>query len=155
MGVLIVLLLVALGGCAEVSYQAYSGSPKPEAELAIVRMWTPTTTNVFTSPGLLMQEIDGRPAGDVGRTSHAYLLPGEHEFEVAFIQVRAYNLLCGAVCNAIFNKPRKFKATVEAGHTYLLKYVNDEQGTLVLDDKGTEYDPRCLRAREFRDVKTC
>jgi hypothetical protein len=149
------LLLVLLGGCAEVSYQGYSGSPRPDAELAIVRMWTPTTTNVFTSPGLLMKSIDGRPAGDVGRTSHAYLLPGEHEFEVGFIQVRAHNLLCGAICDAMFNKPRTFKATVEAGRTYVLKYVNDEQATVVLDDKGTDYDPRCLKAREFREAKSC
>jgi hypothetical protein len=148
-----VLLVVLLGGCAEISYQGYAGSPKSDSELAIVRLWTPTTTNVFTSPGLLMKEIDGRPAGDVGRTSHAYLLPGEHEFQVGFIQVKAYNLLCGALCDAMFNKPRTFKATVEAGRTYLLKYVNDEQGTVVLEDKGPNYDPRCLKAREFRDAK--
>ena len=59
------LIVVFLAGCAEVSYQSYSGTPKPDSEVAIVRLWTPTTTNVFTSPGLLMKEIDGRPAGDV------------------------------------------------------------------------------------------
>jgi len=151
--VLTVALLALLAGCAEISYQGYSGTPRPDSELAIVRLWTPTTTNVFSSPGLLMKEIDGHAAGEVGRTSHAYLLPGDHEFQVGFIQVRAYNLLCGALCDAIFNKPRTFKATVEAGHTYLLKYVDDEKGTVVLEDKGTKYDPRCLKAREFREAK--
>lgn len=145
MRIVTLLLLVLLGGCAEVSYQAYSGNPRPYSELAIVRKWTPTTTNVFTSPGLPMKSIDGRPAGDVGRTSHAHLLPGEHEL----------NLLCGALCDAMFDKPRTFKTSVEAGRTYLLKYVDDEKGTVVLEDKGTNYDPRCLKAREFRDVKTC
>lgn len=140
------LLLVA---CAEVPYQGYSGAPRPEAEVATVRLWTPTTTNVFSSPGLLMQKIDGLPAGDVGRASHAYLLPGEHEFEVGFIQVRAYNLLCGALCDSIFNKPRTFRAKVEAGRTYLLRYVNDEKATVVLDDKGSSYDKSCLKAREY------
>ena len=146
------LIVVFLAGCAEVSYQSYSGTPKPDSEVATVRLWTPTTTNVFTSPGLLMKEIDGRPAGDVGRASHAYLLPGEHEFQVTFIQVKAYNLLCGALCDSIFNKPRTFKARVEAGRTYVLKYVDDEKGTVVLEDKGTSYDPRCLRAREYKEA---
>lgn len=148
-----VLLVLVLAGCAEISYQGYSGTPKPDSDVAIVRLWTPSTTNVFTSPGLIVNEIDGRPAGDVGRTSHAYLLPGEHEFQVRFIQVKAYHLLCGALCNAIFNKPRTFKATVEAGQIYLLKYINDEKGTVVLEDKGPDYDRRCLKAREFKDAQ--
>ena len=55
---------------------------------------------------------------------------------LTFIQVKAYNLLCGALCDSIFNKPRTFKARVEAGRTYVLKYVDDEKGTVVLEDKG-------------------
>jgi hypothetical protein len=143
------LALLLLAGCAEVPYQGYAGAPKPETDVATVRLWTPTTTNVFSSPGLIMRQIDGLPAGDVGRASHAYLLPGEHEFEVGFIQVKAYNLLCGALCDSIFNKPRTFRAKVEAGKTYLLKYVNDDQGTVVLEDKGANYDKTCLKAREY------
>ena len=114
-----------------------------------------TTTNVFTSPGLVVQEIDGQPAGDFGRTSHAYLLPGDHQFQVKFIQVKAYNLLCGAICDSIFNKPRRFNATVEANRIYLLTYVNDENGTVVLEEKGANYDRRCLLAREFQKASNC
>ncbi len=143
------LLTLSLVACAEVPYQGYSGAPKPETEVAVVRLWTPTTTDVFTSPGLIMRQIDGSAAGDVGRASHAYLLPGEHEFEVSFIQIKAYNLLCGALCDAIFNKPRTFLASVEAGRIYLLKYVNDDKGTVVLEDKGSNYDKSCLKAREY------
>jgi hypothetical protein len=97
-----------------------------------------------------MRQIDGAPAGDVGRASHAYLLPGEHEFEVAYIQIRAYNLLCGALCDAIFNKPKTFRAAVEAGKVYLLKYVDDAAGTVVLEDKGSGYDRSCLLARDWK-----
>src|SRR5262249_42698032 len=143
---LFTLLLVA---CAEVPYQGYSGALRPETEVAIVRLWTPTTTSLFTSPGLIMRQIDGLPAGDVGRASHAYLLPGEHEFEVGFIQIKAHNLLCGALCDSIFNKPRTFRASVQAGRVYLLKYVNDDKGTVVLEEKGLNYDKSCLKAREY------
>jgi hypothetical protein len=146
----IVLAALLLAGCAVSDYQGYSGAPKPDSEVAIVRLWTPTTTDIFTSPGLLAREIDGKPAGDVGRASHAYLLPGEHEFQVGFIQVKAHNLLCGALCDSIFNKPATFKATVQAGRTYFLKYVNDEKGTVILEDKGTGYDKRCLNPREYK-----
>jgi hypothetical protein len=148
----VLILVVLVAACAEVPYQGYSGAPKPDSEVAVVRLWTPTTTNVFSSPGLLMSKIDGQPAGDVGRASHAYLLPGEHEFQVGFIQVKAYNLLCGQLCDSIFNKPATFKANVEAGKTYLLKYVNDTKGTVVLEDKGSNYDPHCLKAREFKSA---
>jgi len=143
---LFTLLLVA---CAEVAYQGYAGTLKPETEVAIVRLWTPSTTSLFTSPGLRVGRIDGLPAGDAGTTSHAYLLPGEHEFEVSFIQIKAYNLLCGALCDAIFNKPRTFRASVQPGRVYLLKYVNDDKGTVVLEDKGSNYDKSCLKAREY------
>ena len=148
---LLVLVALLFSGCAEITYQNYPGA-KSEAEVSIVRLWTPTTTNVFTSPGLLVLKIDGIDAGSNGRTSHAYLTPGEHEFEVKYIQVKAYNLLCGMLCDAIFNKPKIFKATTRAGGVYTLRYVNDKDGTIVLDDRGASYDRRCLRAREFRDV---
>jgi hypothetical protein len=43
-----ILLPVFLVACAEVPYQGYPGAPKPETEVAVVRLWTPTTTNIFT-----------------------------------------------------------------------------------------------------------
>ncbi len=147
---LVVFAAIILSACAETQYQAYQGNPKPENDVAIVRLWTPTTSNVFSSPGLLVKEIDGKPAGDVGRAAYAYLLPGEHEVLVAFIQVKGYNLLCGALCDAIFNKPRAFKASVEPGKIYLLKYINDDKGTVVLEDKGAAYPRNCLLAREWK-----
>jgi hypothetical protein len=115
----LLLVTVLFAGCAEVPYQGYVGGAKPETEVATVRLWTPTTTNVFTSPGLIMQKIDGIQAGDVGRASHAYLLPGEHEFEVGFIQVKTSNLLCGALCNSIFtNQPLSRPWSNREGSTF-------------------------------------
>jgi hypothetical protein len=145
-----IALIFALTGCAVTQYQGYAGSAKPDIEVAIVRLWTPTQTNLFTSPGLLMQRIDGNEAGDVGRASHAYLLPGEHEFQVGFIQVKAYNLLCGAICDAIFNKPAEFKSVVAAGKIYVLKYVNDARGTVILEEQSDNFDRTCLNPREYK-----
>ncbi|WP_220811787.1 hypothetical protein [Pseudomonas paralcaligenes] len=153
----IALLLAGLilSGCAEVTYQQYSGAPRSNAEISTVRLWTPTTTSVFKSPGLLVEKINGIEPGPFGRVSHAYLEPGEHEFQVKYMQIKSYNLLCGALCDAIFNKPATFKASTLPGHTYTLKYINDNQGTVTLEDKGTEYDPRCLEVREFANGKNC
>src|SRR5213593_3525981 len=100
----IVTAMVILAGCAEISFQQYAGTPKPDAEVSIVRLWTPTTRSIFVSPGLIAEKIDGVEAGSVGRTSHAYLLPGEHEFQVRFI-----------------NKPKIVKATTLPGHAYTLR----------------------------------
>ena len=151
----IVTTMVILAGCAEISFQQYPGAPKPDAEGSIVRLWTPTPKNIFVAPGLIVEKIDGAEARSVGRTSHAYLLPGDHEFQVRFIQVKSYHLACGALCNAIFNKPKIVKATTSAGHVYTLRYIDDAEGSVVLDDRGTDYDPRCLKAREFSGVPGC
>jgi len=151
----IVTAMVILAGCAEISFQQYAGEPKPDAEVSIVRLWTPSTKNIFVAPGLIVEQIDGVEAGSVGRTSHAYLLPGEHEFQVRFIQIKSYHLVCGALCNAIFNKPKIVKATTLPGHVYTLRYIDDAEGSVVLDDRGTDYDRRCLKAREFSGVPGC
>src|SRR5215467_5025639 len=106
----VIAAMAVLAGCAEVTYQGYAGQPKAAPSVAVVPLWPPTQSKIFSSPGLIVLSIDGVEAGSVGRTSHAYLLPGEHELEIKFIQVKAYNLLCGALCDAIFNKPRIMKA---------------------------------------------
>lgn len=142
-------LLLALSGCSVTQYQGYEGPAKPDKDVAIVRLWTPTQTDIFSSPGLLIQKVDGNTAGDVGRSSHAYLLPGKHQFQVEFIQVKAYNLLCGAICNAIFNKPRQFEGTVVAGKVYLPTYINDEKGTVVLEEQSGDFDRACLNPRDY------
>jgi hypothetical protein len=99
--------------------------------------------------------IDGKDAGSNGRTSHAYVLPAEHELQIHLIQVHGYNLLCGALCDAIFNKPQFIKATTLPGHTYPVRYVNDEKGSVVLDDRGGHYDAFCLKARTYKDGQNC
>jgi hypothetical protein len=152
---LLLWILPIVAGCAEESVQGYAGPAKPESDVSIIRLWTPTTTNIFTSPGLLVLTIDGKDAGSNGRTSHAYVLPGEHELQIHYIQVHDYNLLCGALCDAIFNKPRSIKASTQAGHTYTVRYVGDEKGSVVLDDRGEHYDPVCLRARTFKNGQNC
>ncbi len=83
------------------------------------------------------------------------MLPGEHEFQVRFIQVKGYHLLCGALCDAIFNKPKLVKAATLPGHVYTLRYIDDRDGTVVLDDRGTDYDRRCLKVREFSEGTGC
>src|SRR2546422_9587763 len=102
-----------------------------------------------------LEKIDGVEAGSVGRTSHAYVLPGEHEFQVRFIQVKGYHLVCGALCDAIFNEPKLVKAATLPGHVYTLRYIDDRDGTVVLDDRGTDYDRRCLKVREFSEGTGC
>lgn len=47
------------------------------------------------------------------------------------------------------------KATTLAGHAYTLRYINDEKGTIVVDDHGTNYDPRCLKAGEYKEGTNC
>lgn len=148
-------LIPILSGCAEESLQQYAGAARPESEVSIIRLWTPTTTNVFTSPGLIVEKIDGKDAGSNGRTSHAYVLPGEHELQIHYIQIHGYNLLCGALCDAIFNKPHFIKATTQPGHTYTVRYVDDEKGSVILDDRGEHYDPVCLRARTYKGGQNC
>lgn len=70
-------------------------------------------------------------------------------------RIRGYHLLCGALCDAIFNKPKIVKGPTQAGHTYTLTFLNDEQGNVVLEDRGTSYDPVCLDPRNYRDGKNC
>src|SRR5438046_5762830 len=134
----IAMLVMAalLAGCAEITFQQYPGPARPDADVSIVRLWTARTKNIFVTPGL----IDGVEAGSVGRTSHAYVLPGEHEFQVRFIQVKRYRLLCGALCDAIFNKPKLVKAATLPGHVYTLRYIDDRDGTVVLHDPAPAYD---------------
>jgi hypothetical protein len=148
-------IVVLLCGCSEMSVRGYEGPPKPDTEVAIIRLWTPRTTNIFQSPGLIVELIDDKEAGANGRTSHAYILPGEHKLQIRLIQVKAYNLLCGALCEAIFNKPQIITATTRAGHTYTVRYINDQNGTVVLDDRGDRYDPVCLAARTYKNGTDC
>jgi len=150
---LVMAMLVA--GCAEITFQQYPGPARPDADVSIVRLWTARTKNIFVTPGLIVEKIDGVEAGSVGRTSHAYVLPGEHEFQVRFIQVKGYHLLCGALCDAIFNKPKLVKAATLPGHVYTLRYIDDRDGTVVLDDRGPDYDRRCLKVREFSEGTGC
>jgi hypothetical protein len=142
----LLLLAIVTSSCAVVSLKMYEGPPKPDAEVSIVRLW---------GPAVIVQKIDGKDAGVRGTESHAYVLPGDHEFEVKLIRIRGYHLLCGALCDAIFNKPKIVKGATQPGHTYTLKLLNDEQGNVVLDDRGTSYDPVCLEPRNYRDGKNC
>src|SRR5207247_10805517 len=102
--VLVMAMLVA--GCAEITFQQYPGPARPDADVSIVRLWTARTKNIFVTPGLIVEEIDGVEAGSVGRTSHAYVLQGEHEVQVRFIAAKGYHLLCGGVGDALFTNPQ-------------------------------------------------
>ena len=41
------------------------------------------------------------------------------------------------------------------GHVYTLRYIDDREDTVVLDDRGTDYDRRCLKVREFSEGTGC
>ena len=135
-----------LASCATVSLQMYGGPPKPESEISIVRLW---------GQAGIVQKIDGKEAGVKGTESHAYLLPGDHTFEIKLIRIQGYHILCGALCDSIFNTPRVVKARTEGGHSYTFKALNDEAVTIVIEDKGTAWDPLCLDPRRYRDGKDC
>src|SRR5437773_7578289 len=64
---LVMAMLVA--GCAEITFQQYPGPARPDADVSIVRLWTARTKNIFVTPGLIVEKIDGVEAGSVGRTS--------------------------------------------------------------------------------------
>ena len=140
------LVAAALGGCATVALQLYDGPPRPAADVSTVRLW---------GPGVIVQKVDGKDAGVKGTESHAYLLPGEHTFEVKLVRIRGYHLLCGILCDAIFNKPKVVTGRTEAGHSYTFRFVNDEAGSVAFEDKGANYDPVCLDPRNYRDGKNC
>jgi hypothetical protein len=44
-------------------------------------------------------------------------------------------------------------------HAYVLPgeltFLNEDQGNVVLEDRGTSYDPVCLDPRNYRDGKNC
>ena len=144
--IVLLLSLVTLTSCATVSLQLYEGPQRPDSDVSIVRLW---------GPGGIVQKIDGKDAGVRGTESHAYLLPGDHTFELKLMRIQAYHVLCGALCDAIFNKPRTVTARTEAGHAYTFNTLNDEAVTLVIEDKGTSYDPLCLDPRRYREGKDC
>src|SRR5438128_5513403 len=73
----VLVMAALLAGCAEITFQQYHGPARPDADVSIVRLWTARTKNIFVTPGLIVEKIDGVEAGSVGRTSHAYVLPGE------------------------------------------------------------------------------
>ena len=144
--IVLLLAVLLLTSCATISLQLYDGPPKSDSEVSIVRLW---------GPSVIVTTIDGKDAGVRGTESHAYLLPGEHTFEVKLIRILGYHLLCGALCDWIFNKPRIVKANTEAGHTYTVKFLNDEAGNVAIEDRGVSYDRLCLDPRQFREGKNC
>ena len=101
-----------------------------------------------------MEKIDGKDAGSNGRTSHAYVLPGEHEWQVHYIQYMATT--CAAARYVMpsstslisLKRPRSLV-------TPMVRYVNDEKGSVVLDDRGEHYDTVCLKARTHIDGQNC
>ena len=142
----LLLAMIALTSCATVSLQLYDGPPRPESEVSVVRLW---------GPAVIVQKVDGKDAGVRGTESHAYLLPGDHRFQIKIMRIRGYHFLCGALCDSIFNTPKIIVARTEAGRTYTVKFLNDEAGNVILEDRGTSYDPLCLDPRRYREGKNC
>lgn len=93
----------------------YDGPPKPDSEKSIVRL---------LGQAGIVQKIDGKEAGVKGIESHAYLLPGDHTFEIKMMRIQDYHILCGALCDSIFNRPRVVRARTEGGHSYAFKALN-------------------------------
>ncbi len=103
----------------------YEGPDKPLARVATVRVW---------SPGLIVRGIDGKPAMSSGRETHAYLDPGEHEFEVSHVVADASS------------DPVTLRVLTRAGRTYVFGYqlLDRDRVSFFFEDKGQNYDPDCL-----------
>ena len=142
----LLLLAMVSTSCGTIALQMYEGPPKPEAEVSIVRLW---------GPAVLVQKIDGKDALVRGTESHAYLLPGEHTFQIKRMKILGMNLLCGMLCDAIFNAPTTLTARTEPGRVYTFKFMNDEVGSVVIEHRGPDYDRVCLDPRRYRDGKNC
>jgi len=132
--------LLSIAGCATISEHMYEGSPKPESEVSTIRTW---------GNAVLLEKVDGKPLQSPTRESHLYILPGDHDFQLHVMKIQAYHLLCGALCDAIFNKPHFVRATTLPGHTYTFRFLNDEQGNVAIEDRGEHYDPYCLEPRSY------
>jgi enoyl-CoA hydratase/carnithine racemase len=100
----LLLSLVTLTSCATVSLQLYDGPQRPNSDVSIVRLW---------GPGGIVQKIDGKDAGVRGTESHAYLLRGDHTFELKLMRIQADHVLCGGY-DPLCLDPRR---AIERGRT--------------------------------------
>lgn len=158
---ILILLAAVTGGCATHSVKMYEGPEKPASELSIVRLW---------NPNVVVMGIDGKPGTSTGWESHAYLVPGDHEFSVQYLFANRSSTLV------------TLRAETKAGHTYTFGfqlYGNDvppeenrvpvlvrgyglaEAGKVSfhIQDKGQNYDAECLVLKPFArggtDGKDC
>jgi len=142
----LLLAMSLLTSCAVEALKMYDGPPKLDTDVSILRLW---------GPGVMVLKVDGKDAMVKGTEGHAYLLPGDHTLEVKLVKLAGYNLLCGALCDSIFNRPKTVETSTQAGRSYTVRYVDDAAGTIAIDDKGTNYDPLCLDPRRYREGKNC
>jgi hypothetical protein len=145
--VALMLLAAITGGCSTYPVKMYDGPEKTVSELSTIRLW---------SPSVIVRSIDGKPATSTGRESHAYLVPGNHEFSVQYLFANTISTLV------------TLRAETKAGHTYTFGFqlygddVTPQEnrvpvlvrgyGALTeagkvsfhIQDKGQNYDPDCL-----------
>jgi hypothetical protein len=85
----------------------YEGTKQSDSEVSISCTW---------ATAVILEKVDGKELQANIRESHVYVLPSDHEFQIHVIRLRAYHFLCGALCDAIFNKPRFVRASTLPGH---------------------------------------
>jgi hypothetical protein len=99
--VLAILVTFVISGCSTHSVKMYEGPERPVPELSTVRLW---------NPRVIVQSVDAKPVSVLANESHAYLIPGIHEFVVIYMYANSRT------------GPVTVKAETKAGHVYLFGF---------------------------------
>jgi len=135
-------LCVFLTACASKPVNLFSGSEKPDNEVAILAVGG-VGSMVSTNWGATVKKVDGKSFDDFftrGQVSTLRLLPGKHT-------VTASYRLSGAQEKGKLFTPEDVEMVfiAEAGHTYILdqEYGNDAV-KLSIKDYGLGFDKKCI-----------
>lgn len=140
--IICIILATGLLGCGAHFKHIYEGNPKPEAELAVVRTW---------NQGILIRSLDDYRVS--GTDHYLYLVPGEHEFNFNLGGLKAHNLICGLLCDEMFDKNIS-KYQLVAGHTYIPVF-DAENEKIEMKDMGTDYNLACHNPYRDASLVNC
>ena len=123
------LLAVIVAGCAGEPPRIPPDTSRTNA--AVLRAWSPAEGEVR------VQAIDGT---EIGKVSHVYLAPGEHQITVRWSGAQAVT------------RVGQIRAVVQSRSTYVVEAEPDGALRTVrfsLVDKGPGYDEQCLQEPLF------